>query len=142
MKISGKKLKQIIKEELFNEMYGSKYDRRLVNQTIVDVNHRLGDKIGDKVWNAINKIAKDTETLFSQYEIATLVYGRKLTNTKKSDREKMKAVILAFRAFRSAEIIELRSVYRGKFSLTEKGLELSPEDMVDKELSFIGVKDY
>ena len=141
MKISRKKLKQIIKEEIFNEMYGIKYDRRLVNKTIIDVNHKLGDKIGDKVWNAINKIAKDTETWFGRYEIATSVYG-KLTKRKEKDREKMIAVSRAFRAFASAEIIELRNVHFGLFSLTEKGLEPSPEDMVDKELSFIGVKDY
>jgi len=141
MKISRKKLKQIIKEEIINEMYGIKYDRRLVNKTIVDVNNKLGDKIGDKVWNAINKIAKDTETLFTRYKIATLVYG-KLTHSKKEDRKKMSAVVQAFEAFESAEIIELREVFSAKFSLTEKGLELSPEDMVDKELSFIGVKDY
>ena len=142
MKITNARLRQIIKEEIFNEMYGIKYDSRLVNQTIVDVNYRLGDKIGDKVWNAINKIAKDTEDMFTLGKVATLVYGRKLTYTKKEDRKKMSAIILAFRAFESAEIIELRRVYSNEFSLTEKGLEPSPEDMVDKELSFIGIKDY
>tara|TARA_R110002020_G_scaffold125497_1_gene282784 strand:+ start:39 stop:467 length:429 start_codon:yes stop_codon:yes gene_type:complete len=142
MKISRKKLKQIIKEEIFNEMYGIEYDRKLVNKTIVDINHKLGNKIGDKVWNAINKIAKDTETMFGRYEIAISVYGKKLTSRKEKDREKMIAVSRAFRAFRSAEIIELRNSHFGLFSLTEKGSEPSPEDMVDKELSFIGVKDY
>ena len=145
MKISRKKLKQIIKEEIINEMYGIKYDRRLVNQTIVNINYKYRNKIGDKAWNAINKIAKDTEDVFTPDEISISIYGKRIDTLP--NRENIKMIHEVLEAFEKAGIIKMSGIwpyrrYYIEFSLTEKGFEPSPEDMVDKELSFIGVKDY
>ena len=148
MKISRKKLKQIIKEEIINEMYGIKYDRRLINQTIVNINHKFRNKIGDKVWNTINKIAKDIEDVFTPDEISISIYGKRIDTLP--NRE-IKMIHEVLEAFEKADIIKKSGIYAVaapyrrhyiEFSLTEKGFEPSPEDMVDKELSFIGIKDY